>query len=598
MGWPTPGCKAAIDKIPGGVVCAQAHCDDTAAGYLHDYCACKIPPTLGQNPCPYNADSPVAQWVDGVLCFCCCMCFAYGTPIEIPGNRQKVIEEFQVGDLVMAANVGPNNELTWLPKTVEFSNGTGDITAPSVMVMVLFQADGGEDYLIVTKNHLFLMPSGRLKRADTLVPGQDSLVRADGTTTPVVGLSVGEINKGVHHIATSLTTTTTMNGHLLNSKGIVSADYALQISNIEQENAGIMVEGHESLPVFGTEAYLAAYAGAYAGVTGNSFRVGTPNVNFADYSPEGFRHLALDGDEELKEVPADARSYITKDQAKDIQRDAPQLPPGSTAGIDVVYYLFQLYKGFYPEIEFELDLDSNLPNAYAFKDDEGIARIRVNGGLLRINAIKFNSLAMILANRIGGMFGGPPLNDQGYSCEGQADYSGVGVVLRKIWYGGLYGDIVGPGLKELDEFFGYISPDNSTGVPGDTCTYISIDCRKQAMNAALMSIPLPECAGGPKTPFLEVTAASAAVDGTNQIVTVSFNTDVDPTTVGDLSNYVLTPKGPVTAAALDPTDSTKLNLTVEIELDEEYTIRVFNVLSANDEPIVPGKNRATFTLAS
>ena len=593
MGYPTPGCKAAIDKIPGGVVCRQAHCDDTAAGYLHDYCACRIPPTLGMNPCPFNADSPVAQWVDGVLCFCCCMCFAYGTPIAIPGDETKPIEEFQVGELVMAANLSPNNELTWVPKTVEFSNGTGDETAPSVMIMVLFKAPAGEDYLIVTKNHLFLMPNGKLKRADTLVPGLDNLVQADGTPTPVVGLSVGEFRKGVHHIATSLTTATSVDGHLLNSKNIVSADYALQIANIDQEGIGAMVDNHEKLPVFGTSAYLKAYSGL-----GNAFRVNTGTINFADHSPAGFRHLALDGSEGLKAVPKDARSYITKDQALDIEHNAPQLPPGSTAGIDITYYLFKLYKGFYPEIEFELDLDANLPNAYAFKDDAGGAFVRITGGLIRILAIKFNSLAMILANRIGALFGGPPLNDQGYSCEGQADYSGIGVVLRNVWYGGLYGTIVGPGLKELDEFFSYISPDHAGGVPGDTCTYISIDCRKKAMNAALMSTPLPACAGGPPDPYLEVTGASAAVVKKNQVVTVTFNTAVDPTTVADTSNYVLIPKAAVNEASLDAKDPAKISLKVEIETGVEYEIRVFNVLSAKFEPILPGKNRAKFVLTS
>jgi hypothetical protein len=593
MTWPTPGCKAAIDKIPG-VVCQQAHCDDTAAQYLHNYCTCKIPPTDVLNPCPLNADSPVPQWVDGVLCFCCCMCFAYGTPIEIPGNNQKAIEEFEVGDLVMAADIGPDNELTWVVKTVEFSNGTGDATLPSMMVMVLFQKEGGEDYLIVTKNHLFLTPSGKLKRADTLVPGQDQLVQADGNPTLVLGLSVGQFNKGVHHIATSVTTTTTMNGHLLNSKGIVSADYALQISNIELTES-MMAEDPDTLPIFGTEAYLTAYPSLF----GHSFRTHVENIDFAKYGEEGFKHLAMDVDSDsFKEVPADARSYITKAQAKDIKRDAPILPPGSNAGIDVIYYLFRLYKGFYPDIRFELDLEKDLPNAYAFRDDDGTPVIRVNGALIRVVALKFNSLAIILANRIGALYGGPPFNEQDYSCEGQADYSGVGVILRNIWYGQIFGNIVAPGLKELDEFFSYISDDHSHGVPGNTCTYISIDCRKAAMNAALMSMSLPSCAGGPKDPYLEVTGASVAVVDGAQIVSISFNTSVDPTTVGDISNYLLTPRAKVSEATVDMAQDAKIDLTVEIDPDTEYEVRVFNVLSANDEPIIPGKNKAKFTLSS
>ena len=74
MGWPTPGCAAAIAAM-GTVVCSKPHCDDIA-NYLHNYCACKLPPYT--NPCPMNADTPVMSFnPDGSLCACCCMCFAW-----------------------------------------------------------------------------------------------------------------------------------------------------------------------------------------------------------------------------------------------------------------------------------------------------------------------------------------------------------------------------------------------------------------------------------------------------------------------------------------------------------------------------------------
>ncbi|NEO79032.1 hypothetical protein, partial [Moorena sp. SIO4G3] len=36
-------------------------------------------------------------------CYCCCGCYAYGTPIATP-DGEKAIEEFQIGDLVSVAN--------------------------------------------------------------------------------------------------------------------------------------------------------------------------------------------------------------------------------------------------------------------------------------------------------------------------------------------------------------------------------------------------------------------------------------------------------------------------------------------------------------
>jgi len=185
----------------------------------------------------------------------------------------KAIEEFEVGDTVLAA--GP--DLNWKPMMVEFSAGTGEFSQGTIMIKVSFEKNGAEDYLIVTKSQVFLMPNGNLKRADKLAPWHketqqgDKLVLADGQEAPVTGLHLGNFKKGLHHIATTNHPALSLEGHLLNSKGVVTGDYALQIAEIAQEEpsavafATMMEDGHEDLPTFGTKEYVEKYPHIVAG---------------------------------------------------------------------------------------------------------------------------------------------------------------------------------------------------------------------------------------------------------------------------------------------------------------------------------------------
>ena len=95
--------------------------------------------------------------------------------------------------------------------------------------MVYVQYGDGQRF-VVTPDHLFLMPDGKLKRAERLVPGRDQFVLAKGGTTPIVSLAIGAYQGGVHNIAATDTSVDgRLEGHLLDANGIVSGDYALQL---------------------------------------------------------------------------------------------------------------------------------------------------------------------------------------------------------------------------------------------------------------------------------------------------------------------------------------------------------------------------------
>ncbi|MBC6471911.1 MAG: hypothetical protein GDA48_03030 [Hormoscilla sp. GM102CHS1] len=125
-------------------------------------------------------------------CQCHCSCLALGTPVGATLGVNKNIENFNVGDTVIAAGV----DLKWGNVEVRYSNGTASGVQPGT---IFVEYVGGQ--LIVTPDHLFLLPDKKLKRAEKLSIS-DQLVGADGNPVDINRVSAGTYVGGFHHIAT------------------------------------------------------------------------------------------------------------------------------------------------------------------------------------------------------------------------------------------------------------------------------------------------------------------------------------------------------------------------------------------------------------
>jgi hypothetical protein len=158
------------------------------------------------------------------------MCYLWGTKIGIQ-NGVRTIESFQTGDQVLAAG----SCLSWTTTKIQFSSGTSPESHQPAMVCIRY---GDAGTLIVTPDHPFLLPSGKLKRASRLVLGADRLVSTSGLPVEIHELSVGEYVGGVHNIASNHSFTGSMDGHLLQSEGIVSGDFTLQMHLRQLEAQG------------------------------------------------------------------------------------------------------------------------------------------------------------------------------------------------------------------------------------------------------------------------------------------------------------------------------------------------------------------------
>ncbi len=534
------------------------------------FCHCRppYPPPPPGYPCPYGANSPLMVKDGNIWCACCCSCFAYGTQIAEAPEVMRPIEEFAVGDVVLAA--GP--DLTWNEAEVEFSGGVQPSeSAGKEVIHVRFDDEGTEKSAVVTPDHVFFAHSRagegyEVIRAMRLVPG-DRLVTPDGGEARVLATELGGWFKGLHHIATSRSPAEDLERHLLISDGIVSGDWAVQISDLDEGAFGLLHTTGSS-PVLGSAEYEAAHDFA------TRFAAIPPGVDLEAGRPEGFRPYGRDA----LEIPADAQTFISRRQAEEVLAKGTQRPVSDTGGRDGVYYLFRLLNAFYPDVRFDLAWGELMPNAYSFTK-YGMNIVVLSGGLVRTDGLGIHGLALVLAHEVGHLIGGPPLDRSGrYSCQGQADLTGIGAVLRGIYWMGEYGRKADAGLSEVEAFFKLI--DSRQPARPDRCNAISLDCRVAAFRAGLEMRELPACAGGPKVPNLTVVGGRSSSNPRE--VELRFNLPVAPASLAP-DDFRFDPPAQVENAELDPTRPRVVTVTADIDPKATYRLTIRDVAATSGE---------------
>jgi hypothetical protein len=583
-----PACRAAIEHMKA-TMCPEVHCTE-AEQQNHKICYCEEPYLDGckklghpsSDCCSYDATSPV--FVSGPKpCYCCCGCFAGDTMVATSGTGVREIRELLVGDMVwvaMDAGLG-----AWADVPVAFSAGTGEDAGANGLIRVRFGDRAGPESVYANRDQLFLMGDRKLKRAAKLVPGRDVLVRPDGSGAPVLDLAAGKYAKGVHHIATSDRPTEDLGGHLIVANGVVCGDYSLQLRDLDSVRPELMVAGHAGLPDFGTDEYVALYEHLSADALSAAVEGRDPTEATAGFEPfAGARAVA---------VPEDAGSFVTYQQALDIQKNGARFAAYTDSAGSMVDYLFSLFSGFNPQVMFRLDQGNELPNAYAFRQFD-VPFVVLNGGLARMSVLSLEGLALVLAQGLGYLYGGKPTSAPGCSCTGVADFAATAAVLPEAFFGARSRPLVLAGLEQVGGLFDLIDLDHRGGRPGDTCVEIPIDCRLEALHAGADSRPLPACAGGPPTATLKVLRARGAWEGSQAQVTVELNEPIDPATAG-LGAFDF---DPVTAASSATVEDGARAVRIEADLkaDIEYTVTAVEVLSAHGHPLVPDHDSARFTL--
>lgn len=157
---------------------------------------------------------------------CCdhCSCLAVDTLILTSAGKPKMIQDFNEGDIVLAA--GP--DLKWSDKPAFYSRASNDKNIPAIFLD--YKIDGQSQQLIVSPHHLFLMPDKSFKAANQLKPS-DKLLSQTGEEIAILSINTAPFTGGMHNIATAPPGEPDDNpdGHLIVANGVVCADYALQL---------------------------------------------------------------------------------------------------------------------------------------------------------------------------------------------------------------------------------------------------------------------------------------------------------------------------------------------------------------------------------
>ncbi|MEO0724885.1 MAG: hypothetical protein AAFZ63_10115 [Bacteroidota bacterium] len=599
-----PGCEKSVhDLNPSARVCSEQHCDQfTESETFHQDCNTfgkghpLYPVSTSQcinTKSPHDIKEPVnGEWgwscPDGYAlqrCYCCCSCLANGTPVAIPGGT-KAIQLFNQGDEVSVAKYGKEG-LSWHTGIVEFSSGSD---AGSVATMIFVDCVDGRQ-LIASIDHLFLLATGKLKRADRLVPAMDQLMSAEGLPIDIKGTHSGKWTKGLHHIATSPSKNLTLDDHLINSAGIVSGDYYLQINQKKLIESGIM-DGPESSPAHGSADYAEQHQ-HLAVSTVSAILAGTnpDDVN----TPDGFEHF---NPTSTIPIPEHAASFLTEAQAQDIltNKDAEFNDIHISAGEDAIEYLIKVFKGFYPDIQILLDYHSEKFNAYAFEIYE-TRHIVICGGIARLKGLYSQGYKFIMAQMIARLLRRKPFGDRGFTYVGAADFYATSEVFRNVFF--LAGDDLSNGvLDQMKMVFKLISPKNSAGNPNDLANDPSIKCRYGNLQTGIFGGSVLGCA----CDDLALKEASPEKQENGEVVLIlKFNKAVDPKSAEKISNYTFsaTHREVDLPTISDVKTSAAHPEWVGLQLDKapngNFTINVANITAVNGSQL-GDSDSATFSL--
>jgi hypothetical protein len=516
-------------------------------------------------------------------CYCCCSCLAFGTPIATPGGA-KAIELFNIGDSVSVGS-WDKSKLGWSEGSVKFSSGT-DPGSINTMIFIDF---GEQGHLIATPDNLFLMSNGKLKRADRLVPHKDEILTAEGAAIGITAVISGQWNKGLHHIATGLEFTGSLDGHLINTNGIVTGDYCLQINQHELIKMGLM-DDPAAMPSLGSSEFADAHDHLE---TGRTHAKGPNVVN----PPAAFTPFALIDN---LYVPDNAAKLFTDAQAKDIVSNPKTTFRGvhDDSGFESMSYLIRLFKGFYPDVNITIDKTNANVNTYAF-ELYGMKHLVISGELLRMNGLFQEAYQFILAQGIARLLGEKPATANGFTYVAAADFYATSSILRTVSYLAP-ADFSGEVVDQVTTLFGYISDANAAGNPSDPANDPSIRCRLGSMRTGIFGGNVLPCACAD---LALLSAFSDSAEPDNQLLQLIFDREVDPESVTDLFNFKFKGKDAsatlpnVLAAGVSRQNGQEVVLQVQSPLDQEFTIIVQDINSVGGS-ILNRNNSATFTFSS
>jgi len=407
-----------------------------------------------------------------VWCWCKCSCVAGNTLVKVAEGQYSPISELKAGGDVLA--LGKSGK--WETAKIISSDGLGD-DSTKIPFAIFVKLENGIS-LITAPDHVFWMPNQKLIRADRLTTKDKLVLSQSLKSVKVISVAPGDYYGSLWNIvATSETDVSSPYGHLIDTGGVVSGDWAIQ----RKETQSLT-----SAPQIGTSEYIKA------------------NSNFLKSLESAPETMTLDEERGYSfkpykpvEIPSDAIYLLPpgEDQAKPMEL----YPLDYTIPYEMAEYLVNHYKVYYPDVTYQVDWLNDAVNAVAFIRS-GRRYIVLYGGLLRHHRIQVEGAGLVTAHELGHHYGGSPKypNNPWASCEGQSDYWGAKIAQRKVWWGEYAIEQTTKGAEQLRDLFSNGLLTSSGKVePKGICSHPPAQCRYDTYMAGLRLQPKPACAGDP-----------------------------------------------------------------------------------------------------
>jgi hypothetical protein len=450
----------------------------------------------------YQAGNKIIIQKDGMpRCWCVCSCLAVDTPISTPTGTIKVQDVVANKTEVLAA--GRNMKFTPYLVT-QASRSAPGITEHTIYLHYRL-SDGAMHELVVSRDHVFLLSTGELTRADRLSIN-DQLMDRNAKPVQLLEVLWGSYDGIFYEFATKMEPPDPeLTGHLILTNGVISGDFAVQaFVNLASPTHVAQPAAHTPLrlvnvtnrPVVGSREWRAAnskpapvaHTAALASAAAKPVKVNTGN----------FVSAAL----KKIVVPPHASSFLPPLQAAFLEEFAPKRDYNDPYYEQMGTYIEKFFSGWYPDVTYQVDWYSDEVNAHSWVS-QGKKNVLLIGGLCRIVGFDFEGICLAIAHELGHFYGHCVDPKSGVTCEGEADYWGAKIILRKVWFGEFYPDNTTKAISQLTTLFNYLHLAGSAQRPPAMETdklgnkYPPNQCRIDTFKAAMALDLKPACAACP-----------------------------------------------------------------------------------------------------
>lgn len=520
----------------------------------------------------------------GYCCYCTCSCLAFDTPVAVSATQTKAIQTLTLQDPVLAYDPSGASQ----QRSVAFSDGTSATSVQPEMAYVSFKVGGDERTVTVTMNHTFLLADTRkLIQAQMLSVGT-GLLLADGTTAAVTKLEINSYTGGVWNIATSIGKPVNLDGHLIDTDGILSGDFAVQVFYDDLVRQGlatapgiypeVTTRGHDQAADARAAVTLAArprhdFAQFLATATAPHQAIRQPNALGGAITLYGDHSAAL-----ALPPAAQIHGYLTEIQADELRIGGlhPDTRDPQRAGNCV--WLMTLFHAVFPDIHFVFDASAREANGYAFYLDS-TKYVLVQGGLVRAAPLEWQGLALILGYLVNRF----PIQSQPphtLLCKPEADY--LAPAALQTVFKPLYPNVIFDAINQVEATFRLIPTKGDKPVAG--CRETDLDCRITTYRHAIGFDPMPACAGGPPTADLRLLYAYATDDAN---VTLTFSAPLDHASAIVKDHYFFDPHMGHIHSITNVNGSNTVVINGRFAAKTAYTVTVSNLKSSNGNTLDP-----------